>query len=191
MNFLLGLFLKFSAVAQSDVEQNYRNFPIVITLQFHAFAMPFQDVLSNFSNVGIGIGTEVSLNGSAEWVQQFNLMWYRNKAIGNGIMLYTQAAWRPDVVSDAYGELKLGAGYLMAFRPVESYRQLDGQWLSVGRKGKGMLTIPVGLSIGYYGLSANVSPFISYQFLLVKGYNTSIPLVPETIVQMGAAIQND
>ncbi|ELR69006.1 hypothetical protein C900_05564 [Fulvivirga imtechensis AK7] len=193
LSLLLSLFVGFNIVAQGDTEQNYQNFPIVLTLQFHAFAMPFQSVLSNFSNVGIGIGTEVSMNGSHEWVQQLNLMWYRNRAIGNGVMLYTQAAWRPEVVSDAYGELKLGAGYLLSFRPAESYKQANGQWISAGRKGKGMLTIPLGVSMGYKGFSSDafVSSFISYQFMLVRGYNASIPLVPETIVQVGTAIQSD
>jgi hypothetical protein len=178
------------ACAQESPAPRYRNFPVVLSIQFHSFSLPFRNLRSNFANVGFGIGTEVSHNGKSNWVQQFTALWYRNRAIGNGLMFYTQTAWRPTLVSDVYSEVKVGVGYLYSFRPVESYRQVDGSWLSVGHKGKSMLAIPVGVSLGYDKPSSAtyISPFIGYQFVLVKGYNESIPLVPETLVQVGSRI---
>jgi len=178
------------SVAQTTESRVYSNFPIIITLQFHAFTLPFRDIKANFSNIGIGIGTEWRLNNTANWVQQVNLIWYHNKALGNGIASCTQAVWRPGFGGDGYGELKAGAGYLYSFRPNKALRQVDGKWVSSGHRGKGMLTIPIGASLGFNLRNAEnlISNFVSYQFLLVKGYNKSIPIVPETLIQVGTRV---
>jgi hypothetical protein len=190
LGLMMGCCLSFSLAGQTDAPERYRNFPIVVTLQFHSLSLPFRDLKSNFSNIGLGLGTEVSLNGRHNWAQQFNVVWYRNKAVGNGWFFYTQSAWRPTIESGVFTELKIGAGYLLASRPVESYKQVDGSWVSVGRRGKGMFALPAGFSVGYHDFSpaTYVSPFASYQLLVVKDYNKSIPLVPETLIQLGARI---
>ncbi|GAA4273360.1 hypothetical protein U6A24_20610 [Aquimarina gracilis] len=176
--------------SQGDSTQSYRNFPLIITLQFHSFSMPFKNIKSNFSNIGIGIGTEVSYNKKSSGVQQLHLLWYRNKNMGNGLMVYSQAVWRPAIGSNGYTELKLGAGYLLSKRPSESYIQNNSEWISVGKKAKGMFIIPIGLSVGYENENEEtyVSPFASYQFLVASSYNKSIPVVPYTLIQLGSRI---
>lgn len=175
---------------QYSASERYRDFPLVITLQFHALSMPFKDLKANFSNIGIGIGTEVSYGSDHKWVQQLNLMWYRNKNVGNGLFLYSQAAWRPTIVNHFYGELKMGAGYMLTSRPTASFRQENGHWISAGKKGKGVFVVPIGTSMGHHAYSERtyVSPFASYQLLLLKGYSKSMPLVPETLIQLGSRI---
>jgi hypothetical protein len=176
--------------AQTKIEKDFRNFPLIVTVQFHSLSLPFRDIRSNFSNVGFGLGTEVSFNGYQNWVQQFNIGWIQNKTAGNGWLLSTQTIWRPTVVDNFFVELKAGVGYKYNSRPVESYKQENGQWISVGQKGKGMLAIPLGFSAGYNGYSSGTyfSPFVSYQFLVLKGYNKSVPIVPETLLQAGTRI---
>lgn len=180
-----------SVWAQNETgsRRQYRNFPVVITLQFHSLAMPFKDLKTNFRNIGIGIGTEVSLNGRHDWAQEFTLAYAHNKSVGDRLMLYTQAAWRPSI-DNVFGALKLGAGYCYTFHPNTSYQFENGQWTSVGHRGKGLLMMPAGLSAGYhhYEASSYVSPFVTYQFILLSGYNKSVPIIPETIAQTGAAV---
>ena len=186
-----GLFCLTTVVsAQSDTSKNYRNFPIVLSIQFHNLTLPFKDLKSNFSNIGIGLGTEVSLNGRHNWAQQFSIVWYRNRSIGNGLLLYSQFTWRPTLSGDVFSEIKAGGGYLYAFRPTESYRQVNGDWISVGHKGKGMFVLPVGVSLGYddYSTGSYSSPFASYQVLFVKNYNQSIPVISMTLLQVGNRI---
>jgi hypothetical protein len=132
----------------------------------------------------------VSYNQKQNWVQQFNLVWYRNKNIGNGLFLYSQGVWRPSISNNFYTELKVGAGYMLASRPTQSFKQQNGEWISAGKKGKGLFAIPTGVSLGYTDPSEKtyVSPFASYQFILLKGYNKSIPLVPETLIQFGSRV---
>jgi hypothetical protein len=182
------VFISTSAQEKNTANSGYRNFPLVISLQCHALTLPFRDIKANFSNLGIGIGTEISANKKHNWVQQVTGVWYRNRAVGNGIALYTQTAWRPAITSGLYAEVKGGIGYMYAFRPVESFKQEHGKWVSVGHRGKSLLTVPVGISVGYNTLvsETSVAPFISYQFLLVTKYNTSVPLIPETLIQIGS-----
>ena len=180
----------FKSQAQNEtVPADYR-FPISISVQFHGFTMPFKNLSSNFKNIGIGIGTELSLNTNNTWVQQMKVLWYRNKAIGNGLLIYSQNVWRPGIESSAFAEVKFGLGYLHSFRPSTSYQHVNGNWISTGKKSKGMLALPLGVSMGSYASleSYSLAPFVSYQFMLVKGYNASIPLVPQTIVQAGALV---
>jgi hypothetical protein len=119
-------------------------------------------------------------------------LWYHNKTMGNGLLFYSQAVWRPTLGSDVYAEVKAGAGYLYSFLPSTPLKSVNGQWISAGHKGKGMLTLPMGVSLGknIYSSGANYSPYVSYQFLPVSGYNKSIPLVPETLLQAGIRIHS-
>ena len=182
------LLLQYSVVlAQHDPSKSYRNFPIIVTIQFHSLSLPLRDFKTNFSNVGVGLGTEVSFNGKQDWVQQFRGAWYRNKSVGNGLQFYSQTVWRPTITGNVYTELKAGLGYQISFRPLESFKEVNGQWVSVGHKGKGMLMVPAGISLGYHKYDEELyfSPFVGYQIILLKGYNESIPLVPQKMIEVG------
>jgi hypothetical protein len=175
---------------QDKMNKSYRNFPVIITVQFHSLSLPFKDLKSNFSNVGIGVGTEISFNGRQDWVQQFSIALNRNRNIGNGLLFSTQTVWRPTITNHFYTEVKAGVGYNYCYRPVESYKPKNGNWIAVGKKGKGMFTLLGGVSAGYdnYSSATYMSPFASYQVLILKGYNKSIPIVPETLLQVGSRI---
>jgi hypothetical protein len=183
------IFASPSLSAQTETK-NFRNFPLVVTLQFHSLATPFSNLKAHFKNIGIGLGTEISHNGWHNWVQQFNVIWYRNRAVGNGLLFSTQVAWRPYLINAGYGEIKAGIGYVFANRPTQSFVQKNGVWQSVGKKGKGMLAIPIGVGLGYHAYQAEtfVSPFIAYQLVIMKGYNKSAPIFPATFVQAGSRI---
>ena len=166
-----------------------QNFPLGITLEFHSFNVPFKEMLANFSNIGIGIGTELYFNNNPEWGQRFSLIWIRNKEVGNGLLLYSQAFWRPTITGDAFGELKGGLGYMLGRRPVESFQKVNGEWKSVGKRGKGMLTIPLGLGLGVHSFTDDrqFTHQLGYQFLVLNNYNASVPIVPETLIQVGTS----
>ena len=184
-----GMFTE-SVKAQTSSKQDYRNFPIVLSVQFHSLAFPLKDLTSNFKNVGIGIGTEIALGSKHNWAQQFQLSWYRNKQAGNGVLVYTQSSWRPTLVSHVYSELKAGFGFTYNFRPVESFKQDNGEWTSVGHKGKWLFTVPIGISLGYNDFSNNtyVAPFVSYQVLASLGYAKGIPVITNSLFQLGTRI---
>lgn len=183
--------LAYTALGQEKTGKDYRNFPIILTLQFHSLSMPFKDLGGHFKNVGFGIGTEVSLNGNHDWVQQFGIIRYRNKGVGNGWLFSTQTAYRPWLGQPVYGEVRLGIGYLLASKPSTNWVQKNGKWTAEGKKGKGMLAIPAGISLGYHDYLESktyVSPFVGYQVNFIKGYSKDLPLVPETFFQLGTGI---
>ncbi len=186
------IFTFFSLVIKAQVHQpkQYRNFPLVVSMQFHSLTFPFKYVKSNFSNAGIGLGTEISLGSTHAWAQQFNFLWYRNKNAGNGIGFYTQSSWRPTIISPIYTEAKIGFGALYAFRPVKSFKQKNGQWVSAQHQGKWLPIIPIGISFGYNKFSRDtyIAPFVSYQLMLMVNYNKVLPVVPNTLIQIGSRI---
>lgn len=181
------LLLLNSLQGQDNSPPGYRNFPIIFTLNFHAFSMPFKQLNENLKHIGFGIGTEFSYSGKADWVQEIQLVWYRNRAVGNGLFLSTQMAWRPDLTVNIRPGVRAGIGYWYSFRPSTSYVQKDGAWTPADKKGKGMLAVPVGISLAYHRLrkQSSISPFAAYQLILLTGYSTSIPIVPETLIQVG------
>jgi hypothetical protein len=162
-----------TASGQLKADKNYRNFPIVLSVQFHSLSRPFKNLASNFKNIGFGIGTELALGSGHDWAQQFQFSWYRNKEAGNGILLYTQSAWRPTLVSHVYTELKGGFGYTIL--------TATGKW---------RFTVPVGVSVGYnrFSPSTYVAPFASYQILVSPGKTKILPPVTNTLWQLGARI---
>ena len=184
----VALFSVFPLKAQEH--QKRYDFPLTITLNFPALAMPFRNLDLNFRNIGIGLGTEVTLNHEGTWVQQFHIAWLRNRQAGNGLLAYTQLAWRPGIGNNGFAEVKAGAGYLYGYTASTAMKPSGGGWTSIGHKGKGMLTIPIGVAFGYHAYDADTryTPFLGYQFMLVTHYNKTVPLVPQTIVQTGVSI---
>jgi len=166
------------------------DFPVTLTIHFPALAMPFRSVDLNFRNIGVGIGTEITLNQSGTWVQQFQVAWLRNRQAGNGLLAYTQLAWRPAIGDNGFAEIKAGVGYQYAFTPAPALQSKGGEWQSARHKGKGMLALPVGMAFGYHHDegATRYTPFAGYQFMLLTHYNTTVPLIPQTIFQTGLSI---
>jgi hypothetical protein len=189
LNSLLVLLfvLVFLKARSQEPMKDYRNFPITVSIQFQNFAMAFKKPTFSFKNFGIGIGTEVSHNGGHNWVQEFSIWWSGNKSMGNGLYFITQTAWRPYLGNPVFGEVKAGIGYKISYRPSDSFSPGPDGWVSRGKKGKGMLVVPVGAGLGLHSYRENLytSPFVNYQFLLVKGLNPDIPWSPETVMQFG------
>ena len=169
--------------------KNYRNFPLIVSIQFQNFALPFHDLNSNFTHIGFALGTEVSLNGKQNWAQQLQVGYYLNKEAGNGFFIYTQTVYRPTLFNHFYPELKAGIGWQRVFHPVNAYEFKDGQWVS-DAGGKSQVIVPIGISVGYnkYSEKTYASPFISYQVIPALFYNDGIPLSFYSLIQVGTRI---
>lgn len=193
--FLLGSFLFImmltSGQAQTteNADKDYRNFPLIVSIQFQNFALPFKDLGSNFSNVGLAVGTEVSLNGKQNWAQQFQAGYYFNRNAGNGFFTYTQTVYRPTLFNDFFAEVKFGLGWQRVFHPVDAYKYENGNYVLAGG-GKSQLIVPLGISLGYndYKQNTYAAPFISYQVIPALFYNDGIPVNFYSLFRVGARI---
>ncbi|MEM0940162.1 MAG: hypothetical protein AAF600_13225 [Bacteroidota bacterium] len=192
IHYLLLSTMPLFGVAQ-ETQDDFRNFPIVVTIQFQSFSLPFQNLKGHFRNFGIGIGTEVSYNSDHNWVQHLDLMWFRNKAMGNGLVLSTQSGWRPYISNPLYSEIKLGFAYFYSFRPEDSFQQMNGEWVKVGKRGKGIFAIPAGITLGShdYREDSYTSPFLGYQIMLTSNYAKSLPVTPWSFIQIGTSVHSD
>ena len=196
-NFLVSLCLvtlcKGAVFAQSGIDgkephQAYK-WPLVVMLQFHSLGMPFKDLQSTFSNVGIGLGTELSYNRKQNLLQTLQIGYYHNQNAGDGISVSSQFAYRPHF-GPMYTELKAGLGWNYTFHPNTTLIFHQGEWKSTHASGKGMLMIPLGITLGYQKNHPHsfINPFISYQFFVLQGYNPSVPVVPNQLLQLGSRI---
>ncbi len=178
--------------AQNNPEptDGYRNFPLVVGVQFQNFALPFKDWKSNFTHIGFFVGTEVSLNGKHTWIQQFQAGYYLNREMGNGFFALTQSVYRPAVFDPFYPEVKAGIGWLRVGHPTDTYAFQNGKWEKAAG-GKSQLIVPLGVSAGYNfdNPETSVSPFVSYQILPALFYNDVIPLNFYTLIQAGSRVQ--
>ena len=79
---------------------------------------------------------------------------------------------------------------MLAMRAMKSFQRKGNDWVHVGRSGKSLLILPVGLGFGQNNFSDNTyfSPFVGYEFALLKGYNKSIPIMPQSSVQIGSRV---
>ena len=192
INFFLTLFF-FPILLKGQETQKLNStnlhFPLIVSVNFQNFALPFRDLESNFSHPGFTLGTELSLNKKRTLVQQLHTGIYRNREAGNGIIAFTQFAFRPKVFTFFYTELKAGAGWQRSYHPVAAYEFEDGQWQ---RKtgGKSQLIVPLGLTIGYRDkhAPARLAPFITYQVIPSLFYNDVIPLNFYSFIQIGSII---
>lgn len=191
-SFLSASFLALPLLAEGQVPPLpsagalYRNWPVVVGLQFHTLAMPFSDGKSAFSNPGLSVGTEFRYNRRATLLQSLQAGYYHNRYAGNGLYAAPQLVYRPQF-GPLYAELRAGAGVLYAMQPGRSYELKDGSWQTHNHGGKLMLMLPVGLSLGYNGRQAapRISPFVSCQVFVLHGYNPGIPVVPNRLLQAG------
>jgi hypothetical protein len=189
--FQLIVFLSFTAFRAEAQEPGKKyDFPLTVTIHFPALGMPFRNLDLNFRNIGVGLGTEVTLNNDGTLVQQVHVAWLRNRQAGNGLLAYTQLAWRPEIGDNGFAEVKAGAGYLHAFTASSAFKPTGGAWSSAGHQGKGMLTLPLGVAFGYHAYDEEIryTPTVGYQFMVVTHYNKTIALMPQTLVQTGIIV---
>lgn len=174
-----------SPISAQEVFQERGNFPITLSIQFQSFGLPFKNLKHNFKNLGIGLGTEFKWGGQGATVQQFKLVRYFNQTMGNGWLASTHFAWRPIPEEVFQPEINLGLAWHYVSRPSTSYIQKGGSWISQGKKGKGMLSVPIGLGLGYLAEESAWNPYINYQLLLSAGYSETIPVVPYNFMEIG------
>ena len=174
---------------QNETKNNYRKFPIIAGLQFQNFAMPFNDIGSNFQHLGFWAGTEISLNRNETMLQNAVLGSYFNSELGNGTYLYSQLIYQPHLFDKIFIRLQGGAGYLFVRHPVKAYKFENDTWKEV-RGGKSQVIIPFELSAGYSFKTSfgKCSPFVSYQLSPALFYNKTVPLNFYSNILVGAKI---
>ena len=191
-SFLLAGLLALPLLAHSQAplaqptKAAYQNWPVVVGVQFHTLSLPLSDGASAFSNPGLYVGTEFRYNRRATLLQGVQAGYYHNRYAGDGAFFAPQVVYRPRF-GPLYAELRAGAGVLYTMQPSRSYELKDGNWQTHNHGGKLTLMLPVGLSLGYNGRQAapKISPFVSYQVFVMHGYNSSIPVVPNRLLQAG------
>lgn len=182
------LFLALGWFAFVKAQSGEPRLALTAGVQFHSLGLPFKQVGENFKNLGLSVGTRFRWGNNGAWVQDLQLNWLANRKVGNSWNLYTQAAWQPKIFGALRFGPQLGLGYSWLEHPITSFEQENGNWVARGRSGKGVLSIPLGLSLRMANSSSAIQPFVSYQMLIYSGYNRSMPILPNTMLQIGSQI---
>lgn len=171
-------------------EREYKRFPIMVGFQFQNFTMPFRDLGSHFSHPGLFLGTEYAHNSKGTLFQNATAGGYLNREIGSGAYINTQFGFRPKIIKNFYGELKVGIGYLRIFHPTHTYEYMKGDWQEIAG-GKSQLNFPFDLGFGYSFTmnKGEFSPSLHYQINPTLFYNTTLPLNIYTNFMLGLRVK--
>lgn len=187
LKIILLTLLSIGAKAQSEslVRPKNSKFPLITSVEFQNFALPFYDMKSYFTHPGISIGTEKKLNRKSTIIQQVNGACVVNKEMGSSLYAYTQTAFRFRIYRPLYGEFKLGAGWQQDFHSTDAYEYTNGDWVKING-GKSLLIIPLGVSFSYErNKNEKYVPFISSQILPSLFYDDVLPISFYNLFQAG------
>lgn len=176
-----------SLIAQNSKPDSFQ-IPLHAGLQFQNMAMPFKDLSGNFSNPGLYLGSELTLNRKQTLVQEVSVGYYVNRNLGNGFYATTQLAWRSQALKQWQTGLKLGVGWLRAQHPVATMAHERGQWIEVS-DAKSQLLIPVTAQLKYGTKEATWRPFIEFEVTPALFYNEVVPLNIYSSFKLGASFQ--
>lgn len=183
------LLLAFGYLTWVNAQASESRLALTLGVQFHSLGLPFTHLGENFKNLGLSVGTRFRWSKKGAWAQDLQLSWMANRKVGNSWTLYTQMAWQPKIFGVLRLGPQLGLGYSWLEHPVPSFVQENGEWIAQGRRGKAVLSIPLGLSLRLAnGSRSSVQPFVSYQMLMYNGYNQGVSVLPNTILQLGTQI---
>lgn len=176
-------------VAQ-DASSRYERLAVVFGLKFQNFALPFQDMQSNFTHPGLLLGVEIPYNKRETLIQQVAIGGYLNREIGNGVSIGAQLGYRPKIHLGLYGEVKLGLSYLRVFHPTQAFEYAAGEWKEVVG-GKSQLAIPLDFGFGYSLTSklGEMCPYVVYQLTPALFYNEALPVNIYTNILIGIRIK--
>lgn len=180
------LLLAIALVTLIQAQEAMPRLSLTASVQFHSLGLPFQQMGGNFKNLGLNVGARFGWNDKGSLVQDLQLSWLSNRNVGNSWTLHTQLGWQPRLFNAVRFGPHLGLGYSWLQHPVTSFVQEDGEWVAQGQRGKGVLSVPVGLSLRL--AKGWVQPFVAYQMLLYSDYNQGVPILPNTMLQIGSQI---
>ena len=185
---LFALSSSYLISAQDAGTINYAKFPIKIAIGNHAVGFPYEHSFKAF-NPHFSVGTELGLNKNQKnhLFLSSNLGFFRNKVIGNTIILDLDLGFRYTNKKGIFIETALGLGILNQFHPRAIYEQnpTEGTYEKITDKGFSASSIGLKMGIGY-DLSKNATvPFrigISHNFFIQTLYFDleNFPIMPQS-----------
>ncbi len=153
----------------------------------HSFYAPVENL--KWDNPAYAISAGVNRLFGAKQIFSLGLQaeFAANEIQGNATSLQLLGQFTPVLFKKLELGIGTGAGYRFSGYPSATYKWNENNWED-GEKFKGIIQIPIQLSIGFRSIqfsSLRVIPFIAYQMKAMFGYNPDFDPLPDSSIMFG------
>jgi len=190
---LMLVLLTFLVVAVSKAEENTTEskWQFVLSSGVHSFYAPVENLKWDNPGWVISAGANRMLGQKQYFSVGLQLQFAQQEFLGSASVLQVLGQFYPVLFKKIELGIGTGAGYRLSGYPYPTLYWEDTSW-NDGKKYKGMVQIPLQLSIAYRSFSISslkVIPFISYQLQAMFGYNPDFDPLPDSNIMAGFKFQ--
>lgn len=184
---LLVLLLLLFQQLNAKVNDSESPWQYSISSGVHSFYAPVENL--KWKNPGFITVTGINrlLGEKQSFSVGLNFQYGQNKYQGNATSLQLLGQFLPVILKKMELGVGTGVGYRLSGYPSTPLKWNGNSW-DDGETYKGIIQIPVQLSVGYRSLhifSLAISPFISYQMQAMFGYNPDFDPLPDSSLLLG------
>jgi len=187
---ILLIFLVF-AVSKAEENTIESKWQYVFSSGVHSFYAPVENLKWDNPGWVISAGGNRMMGQKQYFSVGLQLQFAQQEFLGSASVLQVLGQFHPVVFKKIELGIGTGAGYRLSTYPYSTFNW-DGTSWNDGKKYKGMVQIPLQLSIAYRSLSISsykVIPFISYQLQAMFGYNPDFDPLPDSNFMAGFKFQ--
>lgn len=183
-----ALILSFSARAQERSDQPWQ---LDIAAGMHSFYAPVKELQWERPELMTTVGWGKPLGRKQAFEVTLQLGYARNNYQGDALFLQLLGKYQPVIAEKIELGLGLGIGYRLALYPSKAQKWNGSEWVS-GRGYKGMMQVPLQLSLGYRSVQLHnyeIRPYLAYQVQALLGYSPDLSPLPVSAGLIGLKIQ--
>ncbi|MGE0770454.1 MAG: hypothetical protein AB7K37_01995 [Cyclobacteriaceae bacterium] len=181
-----SLLLPGLALAQDMTGTNEPVFTVGVS--FHAVSTPLSKPGNNFRNFGFKLGIELPWNKRGNLRQSVEAGYYFNRFNGRSLYVHSDFAYRPGIAEGLRVNIHLGPGLAYLLRPSQGMKIENGKWMATTSP-RFFPQVHASISLSYDDLRVSnplASPFVQYELMGIIGYNTGIPVFPNSFIHVGS-----
>jgi len=187
------ILLTFLLFAVSKAEENTTDskWQFVLSSGVHSFYAPVENLKWDNPGWVISAGVNRMLGQIQYFSVGMQLQFAQHEFLGSASILQVLGQFQPVLFKKIELGIGTGAGYRLSAYPYATFHW-DGTSWNDGKKYKGMVQMPLQLSIAYRSFSISslkVIPFISYQLQAMFGYNPDFDPLPDSNIMAGFRFQ--
>lgn len=186
LRFVPIFFISFLSFSQEPAP--LREPAFMVGISFHAVSTPMSKPGNNFRNLGFKMGMELPWNDKDNLRQSVELGYYFNKFNGRSVYVHTDLVYRPKIAEGLHADIHLGPGLGYLLHPSQGMKIENGTWTkTTSARLFGQVHTSLGLSYDDIRISlTKASPFVQYELIGIVGYNTGIPVFPNSFIHFGS-----
>jgi hypothetical protein len=171
----------------AKVDETRHLWQFTISSGMHSFYAPVENLKWDNPGLAVSAGINWLLGQKQFFSLGLQVQFAKNDFQGNATSLQLLGQFTPVVFKRAELGIGTGAGYRFSGYPSASVKW-DGNVWKEGKMVKGIIQIPLQLSLGYRSIditSVSITPFVSWQLQAMFGYNPDFDPLPDSNFMIG------